>query len=206
MFTLLAQPRAPRISLVKGALLGAVGFEVLKAVALLLIAQTKGQPAFQAFGVALILVVWINYFSRLVMLAAAWAYTSPGAVAQRAGGDASPRSRLHERRLGRSGGPGGGRPGGTDSGAAAADERRSQASARGPGGGRAGGCRGGGAGRGRGRRAEEVMKFRAQARRAVPRDRGLERLQLRQLHQQPARWPTSPARTGRPATGSRTSC
>lgn len=83
MFRLLAAPHAPRISLVKGALLGAVGFEVLKAVAGLLIAQTKGQPAFQAFGVALVLVVWINYFSRLVMLAAAWAYTSPGAIEQR---------------------------------------------------------------------------------------------------------------------------
>ena len=58
-------------------LLGAVGFEVLKSLAAYLIASTKDQPAFQAFGVALILVVWINYFSRLVMYGAAWAYTSP---------------------------------------------------------------------------------------------------------------------------------
>lgn len=84
MFTLLAHPRLPRRSLVEAALLGAVGFEVLKALASFLIGQTKGQPAFQAFGVALILVVWINYFSRLVMLAAAYAYTSPAAVRQRA--------------------------------------------------------------------------------------------------------------------------
>jgi membrane protein len=35
------------------------------------------------FGVTLILLVWINYFSRLVMFAAAWAYTSPSALAVR---------------------------------------------------------------------------------------------------------------------------
>ncbi|MGI8900532.1 MAG: YihY/virulence factor BrkB family protein [Nocardioides sp.] len=84
MFKLLAQPHAPRSSLVRGALIGAIGFELLKALAGFLIGQTKGQPSFQAFGVALILVVWINYFSRLVMLAAAWAYTSSAAADQRA--------------------------------------------------------------------------------------------------------------------------
>jgi membrane protein len=84
MFGLLADPRMPRRSLLEGALLGAVGFEILKMVANFLLGQTKGQPAFQAFGVALILVVWINYFSRLVMYAAAYAYTSREAAAQRA--------------------------------------------------------------------------------------------------------------------------
>ena len=80
---LLVDSHAPRQALVRGALLGAVGFEVLKLGANLLLAQTKGQPAFQEFGVALILLVWINYFSRLVMYSAAWAYTSPLALAQR---------------------------------------------------------------------------------------------------------------------------
>jgi membrane protein len=81
MFTLLVtESHVPRRALVGGALLGAVGFEVLKLAANLLLAQTKGQPAFQAFGVALILLVWINYFSRLVMYSAAWAYTSPSAL------------------------------------------------------------------------------------------------------------------------------
>ena len=84
MFELLADSHLPRRSLLSGALLGAIGFEVLKAAANLLLGSTKGQPAFQAFGVALILLVWINYFSRLVMYAAAWAYTAPAAVAQRA--------------------------------------------------------------------------------------------------------------------------
>jgi membrane protein len=80
---LLVEVHAPRYALLGGAILGAVGFELLKLVANLLLAHTRGQPAFQAFGVALILVVWINYFSRLVMYAAAWAYTSPLAREQR---------------------------------------------------------------------------------------------------------------------------
>jgi membrane protein len=84
MFRLLVEAHVPGKALVGGALLGAVGFEVLKSAASLLLAQTEGQPAFQAFGVALILLVWINYFSRLVMYSAAWAYTSPAALAERA--------------------------------------------------------------------------------------------------------------------------
>jgi membrane protein len=83
LFRLLADPHTPKRSLLHGALLGAVGFELLKQVSGLLLSTTKGQPAFQAFGIALILVVWINYFSRVVLYAAAWAHTSPAARAQR---------------------------------------------------------------------------------------------------------------------------
>jgi membrane protein len=83
LFRLLADPHTPKPSLLRGALLGAVGFEILKQLSGLLLAATKEQPAFQAFGIALILVVWINYFSRVVMYAAAWAHTSPAARAQR---------------------------------------------------------------------------------------------------------------------------
>jgi membrane protein len=84
LFRLLADPHTPKRSLLQGALLGAVGFEILKQVSGLLLTTTKNQPAFQAFGIALILVVWINYFSRVVMYAAAWAHTSAAARAQRA--------------------------------------------------------------------------------------------------------------------------
>lgn len=83
MFKLLADPGTPRRSLLQGALLGAVGFEVLKQLSGLLLASTKNQPAFQAFGIALILIVWINYFSRVVLYAASFAHTSPAARAQR---------------------------------------------------------------------------------------------------------------------------
>ena len=77
MFKLLASPPTPRRSLWSGALLGAIGFEILKQLSSLLLSSTEGQPAFQVFGIALILLVWMNYFSRVVLYAAAWAHTSP---------------------------------------------------------------------------------------------------------------------------------
>ena len=83
MFRLLGDPDVPTRSLWSGALVGALGFEVLKQLSSVLLGLTKGQPAFQAFGIALILVVWINYFSRVVMYAAAWSYTTAAARALR---------------------------------------------------------------------------------------------------------------------------
>jgi membrane protein len=82
-FRLLAAPNAPKKSLWSGALMGAIGFELLKQLSTYLLAGTKDQPAAQAFGIALILVVWMNYFSRVVVLAASWAHTSAAARAQR---------------------------------------------------------------------------------------------------------------------------
>jgi membrane protein len=76
LFTVLARPRLPRPTLWRGALLGSVAFEILKQLSSSLLASTHRSPAFQAFGIALILLVWINYFSRIVMYAAAWAVTS----------------------------------------------------------------------------------------------------------------------------------
>ena len=85
LFRLLARPHAPPRSLLDGALLGAIGFEALKLGSTLLLATTRGRPAFQALGIALILLVWINYFSRIVMVAAAWAQTAAPATASRDG-------------------------------------------------------------------------------------------------------------------------
>lgn len=90
MFRLLAEPHTPRRSLWSGALLGAVAFEVLKQVSGFLIGSTQGNPAFQAFGIALIVLVWINYFSRVVLYAAAFAHTSPAARAARPDADPAP--------------------------------------------------------------------------------------------------------------------
>ena len=61
---------------VLAALLGAVGFEALKLASSYLLKATQNQSALQAFGIALVLLVWINYFSRVVMYAASWAHTS----------------------------------------------------------------------------------------------------------------------------------
>jgi membrane protein len=90
MFRLLAAPDLPKRAMLSGAIFGAVGFEVLKQASQLLIMTTEGQPAFQAFGIALILVVWINYSSRVTLYAAAWAWTHPLAVEQRVVDPAAP--------------------------------------------------------------------------------------------------------------------
>lgn len=88
IFRLLGRAKVPTGSMLSGAVLGAVLFEALKQVAFLVIAQTSEQPAFQAFGIALVLLVWINYFSRIVLYAGAWAYTAPAAREARAAAEA----------------------------------------------------------------------------------------------------------------------
>lgn len=76
MFRLLAKPTVSWRALAGGAALGAVGFQILTQASRLLLRSTSHQPAFQAFGIALILLVWIYYTQRLVLFAAAWAATA----------------------------------------------------------------------------------------------------------------------------------
>ena len=76
LFRLLARAPTPPAALRQGAVVGALGFEALKLCSTLLLVSTSGRPAFQALGIALIVLIWINYFSRIVMYAAAWAHTS----------------------------------------------------------------------------------------------------------------------------------
>lgn len=82
-FRLLGEAEAPKRSLWSGAVLGAVLFEVLKQLSRYLIAGASSKPSFAVFGIALVLLVWFNYFSRVVVLSAAWAFMAPGARAQR---------------------------------------------------------------------------------------------------------------------------
>jgi len=79
MFTLLARSDLPRAAVVKGAFVAALGFEVLKLLATTLIGLTAQNPAIAVLGTSLVLLVWINYFSRVIMVGAAWAYTCPEA-------------------------------------------------------------------------------------------------------------------------------
>lgn len=76
MFRLLPNPDLPNRALARGALFGALGFEVLKLLAGFLISSATQNPAFALLGVSLVILVWINYFSRVALLAAAWAATS----------------------------------------------------------------------------------------------------------------------------------
>ncbi|MGH3497466.1 MAG: YihY/virulence factor BrkB family protein [Nocardioidaceae bacterium] len=76
MYRVLAQPDLPRSALLRGALLAAVGFEVLKLIASKLLSSASSNPAYAAVTTAIVLLVWINYFSRVTLYGAAWAATS----------------------------------------------------------------------------------------------------------------------------------
>jgi membrane protein len=84
LFRLVGRPQVPDRSLWAAAVLGGVAFEVLKAISFVLLKFVQGSPAFTAFGASLILLVWINYFAKVVLYAAAWAHTSPAARKARA--------------------------------------------------------------------------------------------------------------------------
>ncbi|MFC4010594.1 YihY/virulence factor BrkB family protein [Nonomuraea purpurea] len=60
----------------KGALLGAIGFGVLKQAATLLLAATLANPLYGAFTAIVGLLIWINFSARLVLLVAAWTATA----------------------------------------------------------------------------------------------------------------------------------
>jgi membrane protein len=60
-----------------GAVLAAVGFEVLKLVGTFLVGRTTANPLYATFGVVVGLLVWINLVSRLAVFAAAWTATQP---------------------------------------------------------------------------------------------------------------------------------
>jgi membrane protein len=61
-----------------GALLGAVGFEVLKLFGTFLIARTTQNPIYATFGVVVGMLVWINIVSRLLVYVVAWTATGQG--------------------------------------------------------------------------------------------------------------------------------
>lgn len=60
-----------------GAVLGAVGFEVLKLVGTFLIGRTTQNPLYATFGVVVGLLVWMNLVARLMVFVGAWTATRP---------------------------------------------------------------------------------------------------------------------------------
>lgn len=66
----------PGRALWRGAALAAVGFEALKLSASLLLGHTVRNPVYATFSVAVGLLVWINFVSRLTLFAAAWTATA----------------------------------------------------------------------------------------------------------------------------------
>jgi membrane protein len=76
MYTLLGRPEIPAKALWQGALFAAVGFEALKVIVVNILG-TVGGKSLASLAIAVTLVIWINYFSRLTVFGAAWAMTSP---------------------------------------------------------------------------------------------------------------------------------
>ncbi|GII53176.1 membrane protein [Planotetraspora thailandica] len=72
----LAKPREPFRVVFMGALLGAVGFGLLKQVATLILAGTLRNPVYGAFAVIVGLLLWINLAARVILYAAAWTATA----------------------------------------------------------------------------------------------------------------------------------
>lgn len=71
-----ARPTQPFRVIAKGALMGAIGFGLLKQIATLLLATTLGNPIYGTFAVIVGLLVWINFSARLVLFVAAWTATA----------------------------------------------------------------------------------------------------------------------------------
>ncbi|MEU2391108.1 YihY/virulence factor BrkB family protein [Streptomyces sp. NPDC007369] len=77
LLTLLPGVEPPRRRLVQAALLGAVGFELLK---LLIGGYMRGvatKSMYGAFGVPIALLLWINFTAKLLLFCAAWTATRP---------------------------------------------------------------------------------------------------------------------------------
>ena len=83
----LSGARLPWRRVRSGAVLAAVGFELLKLVGTFLIGRTTQNPLYATFGVVVGLLVWINFASRLLVFSAAWTATVPYSLRPAAFGD-----------------------------------------------------------------------------------------------------------------------
>ena len=84
----------PTRDLVQGALLGGVGFTVLKLLGARLVSGTVNNPLFASIALVVGLLVWLNLIARLTLISAAWAANDVGAAREMAGvpvGPSTPR-------------------------------------------------------------------------------------------------------------------
>ncbi|WP_405929264.1 YihY/virulence factor BrkB family protein [Streptomyces griseus] len=75
LLTLLPGMEPPRRRLVVAALLGAVGFELLKLLLGSYMREVAGKSMYGAFGVPIALLLWINFTAKLLLFCAAWTAT-----------------------------------------------------------------------------------------------------------------------------------
>ena len=77
LFWRLPKVQSPFRRVIKGALLAAVLFELLKRVGAIYIERTTENPLYGSFAVIVGLLVWINIVSRMLLICAAWTVTAP---------------------------------------------------------------------------------------------------------------------------------
>lgn len=77
-YLLAGMPRLemPRRVVLQGALIGAIGFEILKTLVASYLAHVAGKSMYGAFGVPAALLLWIYVVARLLLFCAAWTATS----------------------------------------------------------------------------------------------------------------------------------
>lgn len=77
LFWRLPKVVSPFRQMLKGAVLAAVLFEVLKRVGAIYIERTTENPLYGSFAVIVGLLIWINIVSRMLLICAAWTVTAP---------------------------------------------------------------------------------------------------------------------------------
>ncbi|MEU3773654.1 YihY/virulence factor BrkB family protein [Streptomyces sp. NPDC032472] len=75
LLTLLPGVEPPRRRLVQAALLGAIGFELLKLLLSGYMREVAAKSMYGAFGVPVALLIWINLTAKLLLFCAAWTAT-----------------------------------------------------------------------------------------------------------------------------------
>lgn len=75
LLTLLPGVEPPRRAVVQAALIGAVGFELLKVLLSGYLQQVAGRSMYGAFGTPVALMLWLNFMAKLLLYCAAWTAT-----------------------------------------------------------------------------------------------------------------------------------
>ncbi|WP_395110982.1 YihY/virulence factor BrkB family protein [Actinomadura sp. SCN-SB] len=97
LFSRLSGTGAPWRTIFHGALAGALGFELLKQLAALLLGNTTRNPVYASFAVLVGLMIWINLVSRFLLLVAAWTATRRAVLEADVPDDAPASTRLRAR-------------------------------------------------------------------------------------------------------------
>ncbi|MEU3746649.1 MULTISPECIES: YihY/virulence factor BrkB family protein [Streptomyces] len=92
ILTLLPGVKPPRRRLVVAAVIGAVGFELLKLLLGGYMREVAGKSMYGAFGTPIALMLWINFTAKLLLFCAAWTATGsrPDPAEPATAADASP--------------------------------------------------------------------------------------------------------------------